>query len=116
MKRFTPLFLGAMLFVGCGGDSTIAPTHAAPNLTGVIQTLIDLLNKQDQTKISPDDYASTSLQQLITFGTPAGYRIKIRYLDFGVALVEALKIARDPDLRNRMIEMVQWTRDPKVRA
>jgi hypothetical protein len=109
-------FVGVMILFGCGGPTNIRPTQAAPNLTGVVQTLIDLLDKQDRTKISPDDYQSTSLQQLITFGTPMGYRLKIRYLDFGVALVDALKVARDPELRRRMIEMVQWTRDPKVRA
>ncbi len=109
-------FLAVMLLFGCGGPGQVRTAQAAPDLTGVIQTLIDLLNKQDQTKISPDDYDSTSLKQIITFATPAGYRIKIRYLDFGVALVEALKVARDPELRRRMIEMAQWTRDPKVRA
>ncbi len=114
--RFLPCLIVAAILIGCGGQATVEKSHAAPNLTGVVQTLIDLLNKQDTTKISPDDYESTSLKQIVTFGTPAGYRIKIRYLDFGVALVEALKIARDPELKRRMIEMVQWTRDPKVRA
>jgi HEAT repeat protein len=84
--------------------------------TGVAQVLIDLLEKADATKISADDYGSTSLQQVVTFGTPAGFRIKLRYLDFGVSLVEALKSARDPALRKRMIELVQWSRNPKVRA
>src|SRR5581483_1274387 len=111
--RFT---LAALLVFNCVGPAGVRTAHADPNLTGVVQTLIDLLNQQDTTKISADDYKSTSLAQLITFATPAGYRIKIRYLDFGVALVEALKIARDPELRRRMIEMVQWSRDPKVRA
>lgn len=97
----------------------IPPAYAAPappNLTGVVQALIDMLNQQDNTKITGEDYQSTSLHEIITFGTPAGYRIKLRYLNFGVALAEALKLARDPDLRRRMIEMVQWSRNPQVRA
>lgn len=107
----------ALLVFTFGAAPTRVSSAQTPlNLTGVIQTLIDLLDKQDRTKISPDDYQSTSLQQIITFGTPAGYRIKLRYLSFGVALVEALKVARDSELRRRMIEMVQWTREPKVRA
>lgn len=84
--------------------------------TGVTQALLGLLSKQDNTKISPDDYESTSLKEIVTFATPAGYRIKLRYLDFGMALVESLKIEKDPDIRKRLIEMVQWSRDPKVRA
>lgn len=110
---------GAYLFLflmSCGGQIDVQKSSAAPNLTGVTQMLISLLDRQDKTKIFPDDYQSTSLRQIITFGTPAGYRIKLRYLDFGMALVEALKIARDPELRRRLIEMAQWSRDPKVRA
>ncbi len=83
---------------------------------GIAQALIDLQDRADKTKISPDDYASTSLHQIVTFATPAGFRIKIRYLDFGVAVVEAFKIIQDKDLRKRLIEFVQWSRDPKVRA
>ena len=113
-KFFMGLF--ALVLFGCAGTTFIQPTEAAPDLTGVVQTLIDLLEKQDKTKITADDYESTSLHEIVTFGTPAGYRLKIRYLDFGVALVDALKVARDSELRRRMIEMVQWTRDPKVRA
>ena len=112
----TACFVAILMLFGCGGQVPLQSSETPPNLTGVVQTLIDLLDKQDKTRISPDDYQSTSLQQIITFGTPAGYRLKIRYLNFGVALVDALKVARDSELRRRMIEMVQWTRDPKVRA
>jgi len=117
MKLRLCAFTGILFLVLLGGSALVPPrAAAAPNLTGVTKALIDLLNQQDTTKITAEDYKSTSLHQIITFETPAGYRIKLRYLDFGMALVEALKIARDPELRRRMIEMVQWTRDPKVRA
>src|SRR5262245_45699638 len=105
MKKIGVIFLSFLILVIPQANIATAADSKSPNLTSVVQTLIDLLDKQDKTKISPDDYQSTSLQQIITFATPAGYRIKIRYLDFGVALVEALKIARDSELRRRMIEM-----------
>src|SRR5205085_1213790 len=44
------------------------------------------------------------------------YRIKLRYLEYGISLVEALKAARDPELQRRLIEMAQWARRPRVRA
>lgn len=115
MKNKNLILITFMLLFGCG-QVAVVPTQAAPNLTGVVQTLIDLLDKQDKAKISAEDYQATSLSQIITFATPAGYRIKLRYLNFGVALVEGLKAARDPELRRRMIEMVQWSRNPQVRA
>jgi HEAT repeat protein len=111
------LALAALLVLGCAGPSTVRTSSAdAANLTGVVQTLIDLLGKQDTTKFTADDYESTSLKDINSFATPAGMRIRLRYQHFGVALVEALKIARDSELRRRMIEMVQWSRDPAVRA
>src|SRR5437868_2112711 len=84
--------------------------------TGVIQAMIDLLNQQDTTKIDPNDYQSTSLRQIITMATPACYRLKLRYLNFGMSLVEALKISQDEELKKRLVEMVQWSREPRVRA
>jgi len=90
--------------------------HADLSQTGVTQTLIALLDKQDRTRIDPEDYESTSLRQLITFATPAGYRLKLRYLEFGMSLVEALKVSRDEEIRKRLIEVAQWSRRPRVRA
>jgi HEAT repeat protein len=94
----------------------LVPVHASDDVTGITNTLLALLSKQDQTKMTAEDYESTSMRQLITLGTPAGYRIKLRYLEFGISLVEALKVARDPELNRRLIEQVQWSRRPRVRA
>lgn len=124
MKRLK-LSLSAffILFFGCVGPMAISPTMAdqppsprGTEPTGVIQALIELLDQQDRTKIDPNDYQSTSLKEIITLGTPAGYRLKLRYLNFGMSLVEALKIAQDDELKRRLIEMVQWSREPRVRA
>jgi len=111
--------LAAAFALLCG----VAPHAAEPinpnsieGRSGVAAVLVALLEKADSTKITAEDYASTSLSQIVTFGTPAGFRIKLRYLDFGVSLVEALKSARDPGLRKRLIEIVQWSRNPQVRA
>ncbi len=116
VRRFSAFVFTFMVMVGCGGREAVKPAQAAPNLTGVIQALIDLLDQQDKTKIQKEDYESTSIKDIMSFATPAGYRLRLRYMDFGVSLVEALKVARDSELKRRMIEMAQWTRDPQVRA
>jgi len=92
------------------------PASASQQITEITQTLLQLMEKQDSTKITSDDYASTSLKDLVTLGTPAGYRLKLRYLNFGISLVEGLKVARDPELKRRLIEMAQWSRNSQVRA
>lgn len=116
-KKFITLFSATALLCASAlpAGEPVNP-NSAEGRSGIAQVLIALLDKADSTKISPDDYSSTSLGQIVTFATPAGFRIKLRYLNFGVSLVEALKSARDPDLRKRMIELVQWSRTPEVRA
>ena len=57
--------------------AAVPPPMLEASKTGVTQTLIDLLDKQDKTRFDPEDYQSTSLRQLITFATPAGYRLKL---------------------------------------
>ena len=119
MKIKKVLSIAVVFTVTATYAGTSKPGFAAPSeqsLTGVTQTLIGLLEQQDRTRIDPDDYESTSLHELIRLGTPAGYRLKLRYLEFGMSLVEALKVARDEELKRRLIEMVQWSRNPKVRA
>jgi HEAT repeat protein len=110
--------------LGCGGQWVVAPTpsHADASTPGVIQTLIDLLNQQDKIKAvsteNPDTIIDNNspLGQIRSLVTPAGYRIKLRYSNFGIALVEALKVAQDPELRRRLIEEVQWSRNEQVKA
>lgn len=116
VNRFRTILLGSALLLQSPpirGDAVPAPETS---LTGITQTLIDLLERQDRTTIDPEDYKSTSLGQVIKFGTPAGYRIKLRYLEFGMSLVEALKVSRDEEMKRRLIETVQWARNPRVRA
>lgn len=98
------------------GFSSAPATPPETSLTGTTQTLLALIDREDKTRIDPADYEATSLRQLLMLGTPEGYRLKLRYLEFGISMVEALRIARDPELKKRLIEHVQWARRPKVRA
>lgn len=100
------IFLGAFSLVAASTEE----------INGITQTLIKLLNTKETKKATAEEYESTSLKEIRTFGTPAGYRIKLRYLNYGISLVEALKNSRDPELHRRLIEVVQWSRDPEVRA
>jgi PBP1b-binding outer membrane lipoprotein LpoB len=59
--------LAALFLVGCGGQMAVAPSQAASqDITGITQALIELLNKKEGTKITADDYESTSMRQLIS--------------------------------------------------
>lgn len=115
IQRVFTIAVAAALATGpVRAADTIPATRSS--LTGITQTLIDLLDQQDRTRLAPEDYESTSLRQIITFATPAGYRIKLRYLEFGMSLVEALRVARDEEMKRRLVELVQWARNPRVRA
>src|SRR2546430_2737984 len=116
MKFRQVVFFSLLLTFGCGGQAAVAPSLPPSEPSGVVQFLLDLLSQQDKIKINGEDYDSTSLGQLMSLATPQGYRVKLRYRYFGFSLVEALKIARDEELKRRLIEMAQWSREPRVRA
>lgn len=117
--KFGCLTLAALFATPLSGGMSFVPASSPPpssEVTGVTNTLLDLIAIHEKTKITADDYQSTSMGQIITLGTPAGYRIKLRYTEFGISLVEALRVAKDEELRKRLVEMAQWSRRPKVRA
>ncbi len=127
MKFRQTICFTLLLTFGCGGQAALGPDHTPSEPTGVVQTLIDLLDQQDKIQIKGEDYPNSSLNPpsqsispyyngLVSLSTPVGYRIKLRYLRFGFALVEALRITRDDELKRRLIEMAQWSRKPEVRA
>src|SRR4051812_31713910 len=68
--------VGLLVALACvSGPAPRAAEPVNPNTqegrSGVAQVLIALLEKADNTKISADDYASTSLGDIVKFGTPA---------------------------------------------
>jgi len=89
------------------------PPPAGPEVTNV---LFELIEQQEHFEIIAEDFSSTSLEQIITLGTPAGYRLNIRYTELGVSLVEALKRSRDTQLINRLFDLAQFSTKDKVRA
>jgi len=118
---FRLIILIPLILNGCGGITIIPQDQPPPalsdeNMKGIAQTLIALIEKENTTRITAEDYISTSIGELIKLGTPAGYRLKLRYLEFGISLVEGLRLSRDEELRRRLIEHVQWSRRPKVRG
>lgn len=93
---------------------TPPPNPAGPEIASVLLQLIDAQEKG--TILSSKDYDSTSLKDLITLGTPAGYRIALRYTEIGVPMVESLKLSRDKTLLARLFELSQWSGNDRVRA
>lgn len=106
------------LFLALSGCVEYVPyprpeANKVPEITNVLLKLVDA---QEKFKVDPNDYESTSLRTLITLGTPAGYRLKLRYTELGVPLVEALKTSRDRALLERLFELAKWSNNPEVRA
>lgn len=90
------------------------PNPAGPEVASILLRLINAQEKGDV--LTPQDYEYTSIKQLISLGTPAGYRIALRYTEIGVPLVEALKLSRDQTLLDRLFELSQWSASDRVRS
>lgn len=82
----------------------------------VAPVLVSLLDERKLQKPSPSDYQNTALKDLIALTTPAGYRLKNRFLALGVSLSQALPYSPDTQLRNRLLEAARWTSSPRVRS
>ncbi len=101
-----------------GTPDPVAPAGPVKNDPQVLNALIDVLERVD--RIRPDIAACesnpTPLCEILKVGSPIGFLLRDRYLNPGVTIAEAL--ARDPEplLRERLIEMARWSRQPEVRT
>lgn len=105
-----------LIFTGCFEIISKPLPPGPPPIPEVSNILLELLNAQEKGEILGDDYPSTSLDTLITLGTPAGFRLKLRYERLGISLVEVLKLSRDRAMLDRLFELVQWAGQKKVRS
>lgn len=114
--RAFALVLAAGL-AGCG-HIQIVPKDVArgPVVPEISNTLLALIDAQERGVISAADYRSTSLGAIAALGTPAGFRLRLRYQELGVSLVEALKMSRDENLLARLLELAQWSQGRRVRS
>lgn len=106
----------AFLLSGCIEFYAVPQPDRGVVIPDVNSTLLQLIDTQERYELLAEDYASTSLGTLITLGTPAGVRLRLRYNQLGVPLVEALKAARDEQMLDRLFEFARWSNKPKVRA
>ncbi|MBI4396467.1 MAG: hypothetical protein HY548_05190, partial [Elusimicrobia bacterium] len=122
MKRsFAGLF--SFFLLGCGtmpvssqSDPAQTETQAIRANAEVAPRLINLLTRIDQRRRDPRDFQETALRDLVTLTTPAGYRVKNRYLEMGVPLAQALSFSQDEQLRQRLVEAARWTNNPRARS
>lgn len=116
MKRIAAVAL-SILLAGCGSIEIVSkPSRRGNVMPEVSAALLRLIDLQEQGAITGSNYPSSSLGAISQLGTPAGLRLKLRYQELGISLVEALKLSRDQDLLVRLIELSKWSDRRRVRA
>lgn len=116
MKRALALAL-ALLMTGCGSIEIVPePSRKGTASPEVSTSLLRLIQDQENGVVTSVDYSATSLGVIATLATPAGLRLKLRYQELGISLVEALKLSRDKDLLARVLELAQWSQARRVRS
>lgn len=74
----------------------------------ITNTLIFLLENKDKFKVDLTSVEGTPLGDMLTVGSPIGYKIRNRYLNIGVPLSEALALNADPIFRERLVTLARW--------
>lgn len=117
MKRPLSLLLGISLTFGAAapparGDARRLPSADKP----VSPILLPMLDARRPAKPSMIDFQQSSLRDAVRLTTPRGYRLKMRFLDPRVAVVQALALTADEQLRQRLVEAARWSATPTARA
>lgn len=94
-----------------------AASEPAPRADpAVLNALFELLEKSDRIRPDMTNIAKTPFEELLSVGSPEGFRLRNRYLNPGVPLAEALAQDPDPALRERLVRLARWERSAEVRG
>lgn len=132
LARFSGPLAAAALLASCGevtvrtdipsaygapapGTSPLAPgeTRLDPQISNALIKLAEDRRslKRDLTKIE-----GTPVADILTVGSPIGYRLRNRFLNVGIPLGDAFAHSTDPAFRAQLLELSRWDRDGESRA
>ncbi len=97
------------------GTSPLAPgeTRLDPAISN---TLIRLAEDRRNLKRDLTNIEGTPVADILTVGSPIGYRLRNRFLNIGIPLGEAFARSTDPAFRAQLLELSRWDRDGESRA
>ena len=121
-RRFLSGLLAVALVAG-GVPLGAAPTapsmetrHLPSSDTAVGPVLIGMMDERRPPKPTALDFSNTALFDLVRLTTPQGYRLKTRFIEPRVPLVQALAFSVDPQLHERLLEAARWSNTPRARG
>ena len=83
----------------------------------ITNTLITLFDNLSQETVSLNNTAGTPLGDIISLGTPTGFRLRNHYTNIGIPLTEALALDdSDPHIRHELVTMARWSSNTQVRS
>ena len=95
-------------------SNSTAPAKTDPLITNTLITLFDNLSQE---KVSLDNTAGTPIGDIISLGTPTGFRLRNHYTNIGIPLTEALALDdSDPHIRHELVTMARWSSNTQVRS
>lgn len=97
------------------GTSPLAPgeTRLDP---AIANTLVKLSEERRNLKRDLTKIDGTPVADILTVGSPIGYRLRNRFLNVGIPLGEAFSRSTDPAFRAQLLELSRWDRDGESRA
>ena len=122
MRKILSLLLCGGLVGGCASlgaapaSSVDEARHLPSSDTLVGPVLIAFMDGRRPARPTIYDFQNTSLQDIVKQTTPQGYRLKVRFLEPRVPLVQALALSSDEQLRTRLVEAARWSATAQARS
>lgn len=127
LRNVTSLSVAVSVFLSaCAGPAlaehpTVSPEQVRQSMhdraeTASVPRLVELVDDSRLGTLIPDDFKNTAMKDIVKLTTPAGYRLKYRFLEIGVPVAQALSLSMDRQLQGRLLEKARFDSGRRARS
>ena len=100
-----------------GSATVVSSTQTAKTDPLITSTLINLFDNLNQETVTLNNTTGTPLGDIISIGTPTGFRLRNHYTHIGIPVTEALSLnTSNPRIRKELVTMARWSTNYEVRS
>ena len=97
--------------------SAVSSSSTAKTDPLITSTLINLFDNLNTETVTLNNTAGTPLGDIISIGTPTGFRLRNHYVHIGIPITEALSLnTSNPRIRKELKTMARWSTNYEVRS
>ena len=97
--------------------SVLSSSQTAKTDPLITSTLINLFDNLNQETVTLNNTSGTPLGDIISIGTPTGFRLRNHYTHIGIPITEALSLnTKNSRIRKELKTMARWSTNYEVRS